>query len=96
MHVLGLTDAMDAPHALLKPVGVPRDVVIDHEVAELEVDALPAASVATMICARSRKYRSASIRSASRRLPVKLGDLEVGFELLDQVAQSVTVLGEDE
>ena len=31
---------MDAAHALLQPVGIPGDVVVDHQVAELEVDAL--------------------------------------------------------
>ncbi len=32
--------AVDAAHALLKPVGVPGDVVVDHQRAELQVDAL--------------------------------------------------------
>ena len=34
-----LADPVDAPHALLKPVGVPGQVVVDHQVAELEIDA---------------------------------------------------------
>ena len=34
-----LSDAVDAPHALLEPHWVPRHVVVDHEVAELEIDA---------------------------------------------------------
>ena len=34
-----LAVAVDAPHALLQPHRVPRDVVVDHEPAELEVDA---------------------------------------------------------
>ena len=38
--VLGLADPVDAAHPLLQPVGVPGDVVVDHQVAELEVDAL--------------------------------------------------------
>ena len=31
---------MDAPHALLKTVWVPGDVVVEEDVANLEVDAL--------------------------------------------------------
>ena len=38
--VVPLTVAMDAPHALLEPRRIPGDVVVHHEPAELEVDAL--------------------------------------------------------
>src|SRR5207247_8265892 len=31
---------VDAPHPLFQPVWIPRDVVVDHEMAKLEVDAL--------------------------------------------------------
>ena len=37
---LGLADAMDAAEALFQAVGVPGQVVVDHEVGALEVDAL--------------------------------------------------------
>ena len=37
---LGLADAVDAAEPLLEAVGVPRQVVIDHQVGALEVDAL--------------------------------------------------------
>ena len=37
---LGLADAVDAAEALLDPVRVPREVVVDHEVGALEVQAL--------------------------------------------------------
>ena len=36
---LGLADAVDAAEALLEAVGVPRQVVVDHQVRALEVDA---------------------------------------------------------
>jgi hypothetical protein len=36
---LGLADAVDAAEALLQPVRVPRQVIIDHQVRALEVDA---------------------------------------------------------
>jgi hypothetical protein len=35
-----LADAVDAAHPLLEPNRVPRQVVVHHQVAELEVDAL--------------------------------------------------------
>ena len=37
---LGLADAVDAAEALLDAVGVPRQVVVHHQVGTLEVDAL--------------------------------------------------------
>ena len=37
---LGLADAVDAAEALLEAVGVPGQVVVDHQVGALEVDAL--------------------------------------------------------
>ena len=36
----GLADAVDAAEALLEAVGIPRQVVVDHQVRALEVDAL--------------------------------------------------------
>ena len=38
--VVALADAVDTPEPLLQAGRVPRHVVIDHQVAELEVDAL--------------------------------------------------------
>ena len=35
----GLTDAVDASEPLLQTVGIPREVVIDHQVPALQVDA---------------------------------------------------------
>ena len=39
-HVVLLAEAVDAAHALLEAVRVPRDVVVDHQAAELQVDPL--------------------------------------------------------
>ena len=36
---LGLTDSVDSPESLLDPVGIPRQVVIHHQVCALQVDA---------------------------------------------------------
>ena len=41
---LGLTDTVDAAEALLQPVGIPWQVVVDHEVGALEVDAFAGGS----------------------------------------------------
>ena len=38
--VLALAVAVDAAHPLLQPVGVPGDVVVEEDVADLEVDPL--------------------------------------------------------
>ena len=35
----GLADAVDAAESLLDPVGVPRQVVVDHQVSALKIDA---------------------------------------------------------
>jgi hypothetical protein len=37
---LGLADTMDATEALLQPIGVPRQVIVNHQVGALEIDAL--------------------------------------------------------
>ena len=37
---LGLADTVDAAEALFEPVGIPWQVVVDHQVRALEVDAL--------------------------------------------------------
>ena len=36
---LFLTDAVDPTETLLDPIGVPRQVIIDHQVRPLKVDA---------------------------------------------------------
>ena len=36
-----LADAVDAAESLFQPVGVPRQVIVDHQVGALKVDALP-------------------------------------------------------
>ena len=37
---LGLADPVDPSEPLLEPVGIPREVVVDHQVGALEVDPL--------------------------------------------------------
>ena len=38
--VARLTIAMDTAHPLFQPIGVPRNVVVEHDVAALKIDAL--------------------------------------------------------
>ena len=38
---LGLADAVDATKSLLQPVRVPGQVIVDHQVGPLQVDAFP-------------------------------------------------------
>ncbi len=88
---------MDPAHPLLESVRVPRDVVIDHLVAELEVDGLA-----------TRLGRHHDLRLAAKQLlllasPVDReraiddGDLEpLPAQLTHQEAERVLCLGEDE
>jgi len=39
--VLSLTVAMDAAHALLEAIGIPGDVVVEKDIADLKVDSFP-------------------------------------------------------
>ena len=57
--VLLLAVAVDAADALLKPDGIPRNVEVDHQPAELKLMPSPAASVATSIWQLSLNSRSA-------------------------------------
>ena len=94
--VARLADPVDATHALLEPVGVPRDVVVDHQVAELEVDALAGG------LGGDHDLRSlAEVLLRCDSLPklqatVDDCDVEVAAELLDEVVEGVLVLGEDQ
>src|SRR3990172_9991601 len=36
-----LAVAMDTPHALLQPIGIPRDIIVKEDMAALEVDTFP-------------------------------------------------------
>ena len=38
--ILALPVTMNAPHALLEPIGIPWDIVVKEDVADLKIDAL--------------------------------------------------------
>ena len=40
MALLALADTMDSTKALFQPVGIPRKVIVHHQVRPLEIDAL--------------------------------------------------------
>ena len=98
----GLADAVDPPEALLKAVGVPRKVVIDHQMGALEVDPFAGSirrhkdgDVAILgepilhVAARIAVY------SAVNR-DYRLGASEKRLDAFNQVADRVAVLGEDD
>ena len=98
-----LTVAVDAPHPLLEAARVPRDVVVDHQPAELEVDAL------TRSVGRDQVGRSTLGRWSAEELhlllacavvhaAVYLGHLAAEAETLEtphQKSERVSMLGED-
>ena len=107
-----LAVAVDAPDPLLEPDGVPRDVVVDHQRAELKVDAFARglrgdehlgrlAELALGVDAAPRRVAVADLHAA-----VDLGDGEAPLaELAERPAvlavagqevERVLVLGEDE
>ena len=94
--VAGLPDPVDAAHALLEPVRVPRDVVVDHQVAELEVDALAGRLGRHHDLGPLPELLLCGDALAQLHPAVDQGDVEVGAELLDEVVERVLVLGEDE
>ena len=92
-----LADAVDASHPLLEPDGVPGQVVVDHQVAELQVDPFPcrlrrdadlSLLVKKLLDALALDRWQAAVDRACGVAPVA----EVAFEVVERVA----VLGEDQ
>ena len=99
---LRLADTVDTAKALFQPVGIPRQVVVDHEVGVLQVDAFPGG-----ICG-DQHPRGRVIAEQFLDLPTLLtfdaavdGDnglrvAEQSADLLLEIVQRVAVLGEDD
>ena len=98
----GLTNAMDAPKPLLQAVWIPRQVVVDHQMGALEVDAF---------AGRIVRHHHHDVRVMHERfdgpapiLPSDtsmdddhcLGPTEAGPDLSGEVLQCVAGLGEDD
>ena len=110
--VLLLAVAVDAAHALLQPHRVPRDVVVDHEPAELEVDAFAGgfggdqdlavlAELALGIDAGAGRVAVADLHAAvdlrDAETPLaQLAERPAIFAVASEVVERVLVLGEDE
>ena len=99
---LGLADAVDAAEALFEAVGVPGQVVVDHEVGALEVDAL-AGGVGREQHAHLRVVAEGLLRGAALLAAQSAVDgydsrlaPEAGGDALVQIVERVAVLGEDD
>ena len=99
---LGLADAVDAAEALLDAVGVPRQVVVDHQVRALEVEAL-AGGVGRdqdpdVRVLRERSWIFAAVLAADAAVDGddRLVAAEQRADPVDEVVQGVAVLGEDD
>ncbi len=99
---LGLPDPVDAAEPLLDPVGVPGQVVVDHQVGALQIQALsggvgghqhPHVRVGGELLLHDPPLFAA--HPAMDRHD-RLRPAEQGADLVDQVVQGVAVLGEDD
>jgi hypothetical protein len=102
--VLALAIAVDASHPLLQAVGIPRDVIVEENVADLKVDALagsrscdqnldPAFSellFGVQACTGlvARSRLHAAVDAAETKAP--------GLQSVDEVVQGVLELGKQE
>ena len=93
---------MDAAHPLFKPVGVPRDVVVEQDMAALEVDAFACRLGATSIwiapsrnCCSAVEAGAGSSREPGFMPPWMTADSEApSFSLLNEIVEGVLELGE--
>ena len=101
--VLLLTVAVDAPHALLEAIRIPRDVVVEEDVADLQVDPLARGLSCHQHLDRALAELLLGVEPGPRRV-ARAGDqaavdgrhLEApGFELLDEVVERVLELREE-
>ncbi len=79
--VLLLAVAVDAAHALLQPDGVPGDVVVDHEPAELEVDAFAGGLGGDQHLGASSRKLALGVDARAGRVAV--ADLHAAVDLRD-------------
>ena len=103
--VLFLAVPMDAPHPLLQTDGVPRDVVVDHQPTELQVDAFAGrlcgdkllGAVAVAEYPLGVEAGAGHVAVADLHAAVDLRDVQAPLrELIDEVVQRVFMLGEDQ
>ena len=95
-----LADPVDAPEALLQSVGVPREVVVDHQVGPLQVHALPSGVVGQehhhlrVVHERMNDLAALVSRHPAMDLHHRLWPPEPIADLDRQVGEGVLELGE--
>ena len=102
--VLGLTITMDTAHPLFEAVGIPRDVIVEQDVAALEIDALPGCLGRHEDLDRPLAELLFGVQPGARVVPradphaaVDRANAEAPFDQLgDEVIKRVLELGEEE
>ena len=96
-----LTDAVNATEALLESVGIPRQVVIDHQVRALKIDAFARGISGDehrhILLVSEEFLRLASILAlhVARDRDDRILAADEPTDLLDQIVKSVAMLGEN-
>ena len=99
---LGLADAVDSPEPLLDPVRIPRQVVVDHQVRALEVDALPGGvgrdehADVGILAERLLRFAAHLTPHAAVDLDDRLASSQQRADAVGQVVERVAMLGEDD
>ena len=99
---LGLADAVDAAKPLFHAVGVPREIVVDHQVGALEVDAL-----ARRVGRDEHLHVLVGAEECLSLLPLfalcaamdrddRVGVADDVADLVAEIVESVAMLGEDD
>jgi hypothetical protein len=99
---LGLADPVDPSEPLLDAIGVPRQVVVDHEVGALEIDPLPCRvgrdedHDRRVVLEGALSSPALVARQAAVDRDDRLGTAEERADPLDEVVEGVAVFGEDD
>src|SRR5438552_279444 len=96
MAITVLADPVDPPKPLFEARGVPRQVVVDHEPAELEVDALARGLCRNANLAAGAELLLGALALARVHTPVDLaGRVTPSIQMLAEVGEGVAVFRED-
>src|SRR5690554_6128548 len=97
MDITLLPDPMDTPESLFEARGIPRQVVIDHQPAELQVDSLTRGfSSYTDLPARA-EFLLGALPFVRIHAAVNLAcRVSPSFEVLAEISQGVAMLRKDE
>src|SRR6266446_2587432 len=88
---------MNASHSLFQPSGIPRQIVVDHQVAELKVDAFASRlSRDTNLRRRTELFLSPFPLVRVHPAMDLAGRISPFLEVLQYLNESVVVLGEND